>query len=333
MIGRQVDQMVRLVDDLLDLSRISQGNVHLRKRRVDLAAVVRGAVETAGPFIKLQGHELTVTLPHVPIYFDADPSRLAQVIANLLNNAAKYTDRGGQIGLSVERRGREFVISVRDTGIGLAPENLHQIFEIFSQVSPALERTNGGLGIGLSLVRGLVELHGGKVEARSDGIGRGSEFLVRLPIVDVPPRREPEELPRNGPPPLARKFRILVVDDNRDAADSLAMMLRMMGHETLAAYDGLEAVQEAETFRPGVVLLDIGLPKMNGYEVARHLRQQPWGKTMSLIALTGWGQDEDKRRALEAGFDHHFTKPVEVIALEQMLALNNPRPQSAPSPD
>jgi PAS domain S-box-containing protein len=321
---RQLEQMVRLIDDLLDVSRISRGKLRLRKERVELAEVVRSAMEAVRPFLEAQAHQLTVTLPPDAIYLDADPTRLAQVISNLLNNAAKYTEKGGHIWLTAERQGGEAVVSVRDTGIGIAAEHLPRLFEMFSQVAPALERSQGGLGIGLALVRRLVDLHGGKVEARSGGIGRGSEFVVRLPIVDVPIPREPAETAEGRTLSSARKRRVLVVDDNRDAADTLAMMLAIMGHETRTSYDGLEAVQAAADFRPGVVLLDIGLPKMNGYEAARHLRQQPWGKGMVLIALTGWGQEEDKRRALEAGFDHHLTKPVEAGVLERLLAIIQP---------
>ncbi len=207
---------------------------------------------------------------------------------------------------------------MRDTGVGIAREQLPHLFEMFSQVTPALERTQGGLGIGLALVRGLVELHGGRVEARSAGIGKGSEFIVRLPVMKSPPDDpDPAEVKRAAP---ARHWRILAVDDNRDAVDSLASMLQIAGHVTRTAYDGLEATEVAEVFRPEVVLLDIGLPKMNGYEVARHIRQQPWGKGMILIALTGWGQEDDKRRATASGFDHHLTKPVEPTALENLLA-------------
>jgi CheY-like chemotaxis protein len=279
------------------------------------------------------------------------------VIANLLNNAAKYTEKGGHIWLTAERRGNEAAVAVRDTGIGIAVEHLPRLFEMFSQSAPALERSQGGLGIGLALVRGLVELHGGTVEAHSEGPGKGSEFVVRLPIAacglrlaDSPSGRpgspegarrgppEPAETTDRRPPDPAevhpqsairnpQSRRVLVVDDNRDAADSLAMMLSLAGHETRTAYDGLEAVQAAAGFRPDVVLLDIGMPKMNGYEAARHLRSQSWGKGMALIALTGWGQEDDKRRALEAGFDHHLTKPVEAAALEKLLARMGPAPQ------
>jgi PAS domain S-box-containing protein len=325
--GRQLDQMVRLVDDLLDVTRISQGKVQVRKERVELAAVVLSAVEAVRPVIEAQAHEFTLTVPPEAIYVDADPTRLAQVILNLLNNAAKYTEKGGHIWLTAERHGDEAVVSVRDTGIGIAAEHLPRIFEMFSQVAPALERSQGGLGIGLSLVRGLIELHGGKVEARSEGVGKGSEFIVRLPVADAPIHQQLEEPADGATIPIARKCRILAVDDNRDAANSLAIMLRMMGHESRTAYDGLEAVQVAATFRPDVVLLDIGLPKLNGYEAARRIRQQPWGKGVALIALTGWGQEEDKRRALEAGFDHHLTKPVDAAAVENMVALMIPAPE------
>jgi PAS domain S-box-containing protein len=319
-LGRQLEQLVRLVDDLLDVSRISRGKVQLRRERVELKAVVHSALEAVQPLIQAQAHELTVTLPPEAVYLDADCTRLAQVIANLLNNAAKYTEKGGRIWLSAGRRGNEAVVSVQDTGIGIAAEHQPRLFEMFSQAVPALERSQGGLGIGLSLVRGLVELHGGSVEARSGGIGTGSEFLVRLPAVEAPGRATGEPGDQGGPSRAGPKRRILVVDDNRDTADSLAMMLSLAGHETRTAYDGLEAVQAAAAFRPVVVLLDIGLPRMNGYEAARHIRQQPWGKGMVLIALTGWGQEEDRRRALEAGFDQHVTKPVMAAALEELLA-------------
>jgi PAS domain S-box-containing protein len=321
---RQVSQLVRLVDDLLDIARITKGKLQLRLERVELAEVLNSAIESARPLIDALSHELTVTIPPQPMHVQADQTRLAQVFLNLLNNAAKYTDKAGHIWLTAERRGNEAVVSVRDTGIGIAAEHMPHVFTMFSQVESALERSQGGLGIGLSLVEGLVELHGGAVEARSGGPGKGSEFTVRLPIVGLPEQAPQEssaagEKSRGGP-----KCRILVVDDLRDAANSLAMMLRMMGHETRTAYDGLEAVQTAAIFQPHVVLLDIGLPKLNGYEAARTIRNESWGGNVALVALTGWGQEEDKRRSLEAGFDHHLTKPVDPAALEKLLALTNP---------
>jgi PAS domain S-box-containing protein len=317
---RQVAQMVRLVDDLLDISRITRGKIQLRKERVELAAVVQSTVEECRPLIEAQSHELTVTLPPDPIYLDADPIRLGQVFANLLNNAAKYTERGGHIWLTAEYQGGEVAVSVRDTGIGIAAEYLPHLFEMFSQAAPALGRSQGGLGIGLALVRGLVELHGGSAEGRSAGPGKGSEFTVRLPAIETPALARQEPVADGTKSCAGPKCRILVADDLRDSADSLATMLRLAGHEVQTAHDGLEAVQAAATFRPDVVLLDIGMPKMNGYEAARHIRQQPWGKGLALVALTGWGQEEDKRRAFEAGFNHHLTKPVEAAALEKLLA-------------
>jgi CheY-like chemotaxis protein/two-component sensor histidine kinase len=320
MMERQVGQMVRLVDDLLDISRITQRKIQLRKEQVELAAVVRSALEAARPLINTQAHELTVSLSEEPVHLHGDPTRLAQVIANLLNNAAKYTEKNGRIWLTAQRQAGEVSVSVRDSGIGIAAEHLARIFEMFSQVTPALERSHGGLGIGLALVKSLVEMHGGSVEARSSGTGLGSEFIVRLPIVEasVQASQKPDD---PGEKSLREnKCRILIADDLRDSVDSLAVMLRLAGHDIQTANDGVEAVQAAATFRPDVVLLDIGMPKMNGYEVARHIRQLSCGKDLLLVALTGWGQEEDKRRALEAGFDHHLTKPVEPAALEKLLA-------------
>jgi CheY-like chemotaxis protein len=252
---------------------------------------------------------------------NADPTRLAQVFANLLDNAAKYSEKGGRIWLTTQRQGSVVTISVRDSGSGIAAEHLPRIFEMFSQVEPALERSHGGLGIGLALVKGLVELHGGSVEARSGGSGLGSEFIVRLPIIDAPAQAAQKSGDIGEKPGLGKRRRILIADDLRDTVNSLAMMLRLAGHEIQTAHDGLEAVQAAAVFRPDVVLLDIGMPKMNGYEAARHIRAQPWGEKMVLVALTGWGQEEDKRRATEAGFDHHLTKPVEPAVLHKLLAV------------
>ena len=320
MIDRQVSQMVRLVDDLLDVSRITRGKLDLRKEQVDFAAVVQSALETARPLIERSGHSLTVSLPPEPVLLEADPVRLSQVIANLLTNAAKYTNQGGHIGLIVKQVGAEVIVTVKDTGIGIASEHLPRLFEMFSQVAPALERSQGGLGIGLALVKGLVEMHGGSVVASSAGPGKGSQFVVRLPICKGSPG--PKDLPPGNGDGVAHptKKKILVVDDNRDAADSLTMMLRLLGHEIHAAHDGLEAVEAASVFRPDVVLLDIGLPKLNGYEAARRIREQPWGRKMVLVAISGWGQEDDKRHASQAGIDHHLTKPVIPADLERLLA-------------
>ncbi len=323
MMERQMRHMVRLVDDLLDVSRITRGKMELRKQRVDLAAVVGTAVETSRPLVEAAGHHLTVTLPPQPVFVDGDPVRLAQVFANLLNNAAKYTDRGGKIWLSAERQGSDAVVSVRDTGLGIPREMLGKVFELFTQVDRTLEKSQGGLGIGLTLVRRLAEMHGGSVEARSEGYGKGSEFAVRLPALLVAPSRAEGAAEERAP---SSRRRILVVDDNRDSAISLGMMLELMGNEVRTAHDGLEAVRAAEVFRPGVVLLDIGLPKLNGYEAARRIRDEAWGRDMVLIAVTGWGQEEDKRRSKEAGFNFHMVKPVEPADLEKLLAgLLSPR--------
>jgi len=319
-IERQVQQMVRLVDDLLDLSRISGGKMELRCKRIELAGVISAALEASRPLIEACSHELTVTLPPEPVYLDADPTRLAQVFLNLLNNSAKYTPQGGHIWLTVERAKGEAVIRVRDTGVGIAAEMLPRIFELFTQVEGSLERSHGGLGIGLSLVRRLVEMHGGTVEARSEGLGRGSEFLVRLPILAQPTPEQPLASGNNETVAAAPKRRILVVDDNRDSAISLGMMLSLMGNEIRTAHDGSEGLEAAAAFRPDVMLLDIGLPKLNGYDVCRRIREQPWGKGMVIVALTGWGQEENKRRSTEAGFNHHMVKPVDPAALEKLLA-------------
>ena len=319
MIERQVGQMVRLVDDLLDVSRISRGRIELRRGRIDLASAVHHAVEAARPNCESMHQELTVSLPEHPVYLNADPTRLAQVVGNLLNNACKFTDKCGHISLTVEREGDEAVLRVVDTGIGIAADQMPQIFEMFTQLDTSLERSVGGLGIGLALVKKLVELHDGTLEAHSAGLGQGSEFVVRLPILADVANSPFLELSNADAAPRTGR-RILVVDDNRDSAVSLAMLLKLTGNETQIAYDGLEAVAAAAAFRPDVVLLDIGLPKLNGYEVARKIREQPWGNGMVLVGLTGWGQEEDKRRSREVGFDHHLVKPLDLAVLEKLLA-------------
>lgn len=319
-IARQVSQMVRLVDDLLDVSRISRNRLELRKERVELAAVVQSALESSRSLIRECRHELTVSLPPLPVYIDADPTRLGQVILNLLNNAAKYTERGGHVRLTAERQGDDLVVSVRDNGVGIPPEMLPHVFDLFTQVERSLERSQGGLGIGLTLVQRLVEMHGGSVEARSGGHGTGSEFVVRLPIVVASPPQPitPEAAAEPADPAAAR--RILVVDDNVDSARTLARLLKMMGHETHTAHDGGEAVEAAEEHRPEVILLDIGLPVLNGYDVARMIRERPWGEEVVIVALTGWGQERDRLRSKEAGIDHHLVKPVDPDALEKILS-------------
>ena len=318
-IDRQTQAMTRLIDDLMDISRINQGKIELKREQIQLAKIVQGAVETSRPLIEEMGHTLTVTLPPVRVIVDADLTRLAQVFLNLLNNAAKYTERGGRIDLRADLQGSDVVVSVADTGIGIPADKLPTLFEMFSQVEVALSRSQGGLGIGLCLVKRLVEMHSGSVEAKSGGPGQGSEFVVRLPIVveQTYPRQASDDGDKAQP---TSDLRILVVDDNRDAAESLAMLLKMMGNNIHTAYDGEEAVAAAGKFRPHVVLCDIGLPKLNGYEACRQMKAQAWEKKMILIAVTGWGQDDDRRKSQEAGFDHHMVKPVDPQALMKLLA-------------
>ncbi len=320
MMERQLSQMVRLIDDLMDVSRFSLNKLELHKVNLPLLTVLNSAVETSRPLIDQMNHQLTVTLPEQPLIVDADMTRLAQVFMNLLNNAAKYSDRGGHIQLHVERQGSDAVVTVKDTGIGIAAEQLPRIFEIFTQVDASLEKSQGGLGIGLTLVKRLVELHGGSIQAHSDGPGRGSAFIVRLPIVSE--GQEGHALAADDVPAAAKSLlRILIVDDNRDAANSLSEMLRMMGNDTRMAYDGQHGVDLAGEYRPDVILFDIGLPKLNGYEACRLIRKQPQGNGVVMIAVTGWGQDEDRRRSHEAGFDHHMVKPVDPQALMRMIAV------------
>jgi PAS domain S-box-containing protein len=314
--GRQLSQLVRLVDDLLDLSRITHNRLELRKADVELSAVINQAVEASRPLLESMRHELHVIPAGEPIHLDADAARLAQVFANLLNNSAKYTSPGGKIEVKTERRGGEAVVTVKDNGAGIPPDRLDSIFEMFNQIQGSLERSQGGLGIGLTLVRRLVQMHGGSVQADSAGEGKGSEFVVRLPILEARPAAGPRPAPARAP---ATTRRILVVDDNRDAAESLAMLLNITGHKTFTAHDGAEALEAAAEHRPEVVLLDIGLPSLNGYEVCRRIREEPWGKAVTLIALTGWGQEEDRRRSHEAGFDGHLVKPVNYQALMALL--------------
>jgi CheY-like chemotaxis protein len=319
MMERQLTQMVRLVDDLLDLSRISRGKVELRKERVPLAAVIQSALETSGPIMNAAGHELTVDIPKEPIFVDADLTRLSQVFANLLNNAAKYTERGGHVWLSAVKHDGQVEVSVRDTGIGIPAEMLPRVFDMFTQIDRNLERSQGGLGIGLTLSKRLVELHYGSIEAGSDGERKGSTFTVRLPIVEIENVTRPTLIPMDVPTFKASR-RILVADDNTDAADSLARMLKMMGHDVRTANDGAEAIDVGDAFKPDLVLLDIGMPKLNGYEACRKMKERPWTESTTFVALTGWGQEEDKRKSREAGFDQHLTKPVDYSALMKLFS-------------
>jgi len=314
---RQLGQLVRLVDDLLDVSRITHNKIALAKERVDLARIIGQAVEASLPQAESLGHQMKVTLPSGPIYVEADPARLAQVFGNLLNNACKYTPPGGRISVTAEPAGSEVLVKVKDTGVGIPSDRLTSVFEMFTQIEQSGEGSRGGLGLGLTLVKRLVEMHDGSVAAHSEGPGRGSEFVVRLPVMSAPPLSNavvPESIP------AAKPRRILVVDDNTDAASSLALLLKISGNEAHTANEGLEAIEVAEAFRPDVVLLDIGMPNLDGLEVCRRIRAQPWGRDMLMIALTGWGQEEDRRKSKDVGFDHHLVKPVDFATLMRLLA-------------
>jgi CheY-like chemotaxis protein/nitrogen-specific signal transduction histidine kinase len=323
-IERQVQHLTRLVDDLLDVSRITSGKVVLQREPVDIATVISRAVETTRPLIDGRRHELAVALPSGPLRVEGDLTRLVQVVANLLNNAAKYTDEGGRLALSVSRQSDDVVISVSDNGVGVSADLLPHIFDLFTQADRSLDRSQGGLGVGLTLVRQLVEMHGGKVEARSEGPRRGSEFIIRLPLRDGE-----GELPATDGAPLSDAGRstglkILVIEDNVDSAEMLSFMLNLSGHETRTARDGAAALEMARAFKPQVILCDIGLPGLNGYEVARRLRAQPEFGEARLIAISGYGQEEDRRLSRDAGFDYHLIKPVEPAALIGLLAALGP---------
>jgi CheY-like chemotaxis protein len=319
MMERQVSHMVRLVEDLMEVSRITRGKIELRREQIELAAVVRSAVETSKPLIEAGRHQLAISLPTEPLILNVDPVRTAQILGNLLNNAAKYMDEGGQVWLTARREGNEAVISVRDASVGISAEMLPRAFEMFTQVDRTAARAQGGLGIGLALVRSLVQMHGGRVEAHSDGPGRGSEFIVHLPLASHrgPTGAAPKKGGQENTGLSSR--RILVVDDNHDAADSLGLLLKFLGADAQVVYDGPGALEAIRTYRPAVVLLDIGMPGMKGYEVARQVRQEPDFRDIVLVALTGWGQDEDRLRSKAAGFDHHLVKPVAPDALQALL--------------
>jgi signal transduction histidine kinase len=317
-IDRQVQHMSLLLDDLLDISRVTRGTLALRMQPTDLTTVIDTAVETARPTIDSKRHALSVDMPPEPIHFVADPLRVAQVLSNLLTNAAKYTDPEGQIRVTARCEADNVVVRVKDSGIGISAAALPRVFNMFSQVHSTTDRSEGGLGIGLALAQGLIELHGGTIEANSDGLGCGSEFTVCLP------QRPVSEAPSPAPkvPAAAAgtvRRRILIADDNRDSAETLAALLRMEGHEVTSVHDGPVALTAFNEIKPDVVLLDIGMPGLTGYEVARKLRQSPLGSSLRLIAITGWGQDIDKERAYAAGFDHHLTKPVDPHRLAELL--------------
>jgi signal transduction histidine kinase/DNA-binding response OmpR family regulator len=328
---RQVHQLRRLVDDLLDVSRITHGKIELQMQPLDVASVVAVAVETAKPFIDARQHMLEVRLPAQPMQVKGDPVRLAQILANLLNNAAKYTDRNGRIALTAVREGNEVVFNVRDSGIGICADALTAIFEPFRQLGNASDRVQGGLGVGLTLVKRFVAMHDGTIEARSGGPGQGSEFIVRLPLLAEAATTNAMTQLRTQPTtqltaesesaaPSAKRRRILVADDNVDLAASMGLLLELMGNEVRVTHDGLTAVAMEAEFRPDIVFLDIGMAKMNGFDACRRIREKPWGKEPVIVALTGWGHADDKRRSREAGFDHHLVKPLDPALLERFLA-------------
>jgi PAS domain S-box-containing protein len=316
---RQVRHMARLLDDLLDVARFTRGKIQLRREPVDLAAVAAQAIETARPLIEARGHRLEVTLPPGPVVLVGDPTRLEQILANLLNNAAKYTEPGGRIDLTAELQSQEVMLWVRDTGIGLSEEMLPRVFDLFSQADRSLDRAQGGLGIGLTLVRSLVELHGGSIAVASAGLGQGSEFTVRLPVLTTVPASRPEAVAPLTPPAVT-SLRVLVVDDHKDAAQSLAKVLRLWGHTVRTVHNAPDALAETAAQPTDLVLLDIGLPEMDGYQAARRLRERAGAQAPVLVALTGYGQAEDRHRSREAGFDVHLVKPVDLDDLQRLLA-------------
>ncbi|HEY6484258.1 MAG TPA: ATP-binding protein [Steroidobacteraceae bacterium] len=318
MIERQLKHLVRLIDDLMDVSRVTQGRLVLTRQRVPIESVLQRAAQSSRPLLESKQHRFQLEPATQPLYVEADASRLAQVFSNLFNNSAKYSAPGSTIAVSVEREGAEVLVSVRDHGVGIPPEMLGRVFDMFVRLDRSGLRPHEGLGIGLTLVKRIVELHGGRVEAHSGGAGEGSTFRVRLPLSDSPVEAVLEAASTNRVPHL--HTRILVADDNRDAAQSLAFMLEMAGHDVRTAHDGLEAIEIAESFRPQIILLDIGMPRLDGYGTARELRGRAWGRAVCLVALTGWGQEEDRLRAQQAGFDRHLVKPVDPEILNGLIA-------------
>ncbi len=319
MMERQLSHMVRLIDDLLDVSRLSQNKLHIQRSHISLADVVANSVESAEPVIDAAGQELSISLPTEPIYLDGDLTRLAQVFSNFLTNSAKYTQRGGHIWLSAQRRDNEVEVSIQDDGIGIPEEALPHIFDMFSQVDRTIERSTGGLGIGLALVKGVVEMHGGKVYASSKGPGRGSTFTVKLPVSKQQITTATARATKRDLHSTSAGRKILVVDDNRDSASSLAAFLRLQGHNVELAHDGAEAVTIADQFRPEIILMDVGMPKLNGYRATQQIRKKPWGQDIVIIALTGWGQEADRERSREAQCDGHLVKPVDLSVLNKVL--------------
>jgi CheY-like chemotaxis protein len=318
MVDRQVQHLIRLIDDLLEVSRVSRGKIELKKQHVELADILRHAIDTARPRVDGGGHDLQVALPAEPLMLDADPVRLAQVFTNLLDNAAKYTAHGGAIWLAAERSGDEAVVTVRDSGAGIPAEMLPRVFDLFAQVDSAPGRAEGGLGIGLALAKSLLQLHGGTVEAESDGLGRGSTFVVRLPALPQSATEKPRETA--GPTAFGAARRILVIDDDPDVADSLTMLLETFGATVRVAYSGAAGLDLLTSFRPEVIFLDLGMPEMDGYETARRIRAAPEGRDVVLVALTGWGQSQVHDRASEAGFDGQLTKPADIQVLLELLS-------------
>ena len=324
MLERQIGQMVRLVNELLDVSRVTTGKITLKRERTDLRSVLDAAVETSRPLIEQGGHELVLRMTADPLPLDADRSRLAQALTNILNNAAKYTPPGGRIVLAAAREAGEVVVRVTDSGIGISTEMLPKVFDLFIQIGQAIDRSQGGLGLGLALVRKLVEMHGGTTAAESPGPGQGSTFTIRLPLARDAERPKESLAPVAGARPPAASRRVLVIDDNVDGAASLAMVLELFGHAVRTVHSGADAVAAARAFNPHIVFLDLGLPGMNGYEVATCFRQEPALRGSVLVALTGWGSEDDKQRTQEAGFDMHLTKPVEAAVLERVLSHLSP---------
>ena len=320
MMGRQMDHLLRLIDELLEISRISTGKLVLRRERLDLRRVVETAVEACGPLIARAGHHLSVAVPEQAVPVDGDLTRLAQSLSNLINNAAKYTPDGGRLEVRLERSGDDAVLTVSDNGVGIPPHMIERVFDMFAQVNRSLERSQGGLGIGLALVRSLVGLHGGRVSAASPGPGRGSTFTVRLPIAEAAPAQAQAPTPGGERAAASRSLRVLVVDDNEDAAISLAMLLSFVGHEVRVDHNGDAALRTAATFQPHAIFCDVGMPGMGGYEFATRLRRDPRFVGTLLVAVTGWGSEEDRRRARGAGFDEHLTKPASEKSVLALLA-------------